>query len=130
MGKVKKLVISIDTSLTSTMDWRRDNMKGLREDFGHDFIDRLEEVELTDAPLLGPVVPDLNVHYDLQGNIEIKSDVGEYSYDSERVHAVQSITDPDGSISREDQTITYTPYGRRHGHHFRESSLRLIHLWP
>jgi RHS repeat-associated protein len=99
--------------LTGTMNWRRDNVKGLREDFEHDNLDRLLEAERTDAPLLGPVVPDLNVHYDLQGNIEIKSDVGEYSYDSERVHAVQSITDPDGSISRDEQLISYTPYGRR-----------------
>jgi RHS repeat-associated protein len=99
--------------LTGTMLWRKDNLKGLREDFEHDNLDRLLEAERTDAPLLGPVVPDLQVHYDMNGNINIKTDVGEYSYDTQRVHAVQSITDPDGSISRDEQLISYTPYGRR-----------------
>lgn len=51
--------------------------------------------------------------YDPNGNIDYKADAGIYTYDTDRVHAVQSITDPDGSISRENQSITYTPYGRR-----------------
>ncbi len=109
---VQHLTMDFDP-LTGTMNWRRDNLKGLTENFDHDGLDRLLEAELTDAPAPGPVVPDLQVYYDPNGNIDYKADAGTYTYDTDRVHAVQSVSDPDGNISREDQSITYTPYGRR-----------------
>ncbi len=76
---------------------------GKNETFSYDKLDRLKEVRLN-----GTITQELK--YWNNGNIEFKTDAGEYRYDDKKVHAVVSATNPEGAVSSLRQDITYTPF--------------------
>lgn len=84
---------------------RRDERYSLQEDFGYDALNRLTQVDCTNATRI-------TVTYDALGNITSRSDVGTYTYaktNNAGPHAVTSITGgPAGS-----KTYQYDPVGNR-----------------
>ncbi|MFO7789348.1 MAG: hypothetical protein R6V32_02150 [Bacteroidales bacterium] len=50
------------------------------------------------------------IDYATNGNIDIKSDAGEYDYNASKVHAVEQMNNPTDAISTDRQDITYTSF--------------------
>ena len=102
---VQHLTMEFDP-LTGNLNWRKNNLSNVQEDFAYDNLDRLFGAEVDgQTPLV--------VDYANNGNILEKTDAGEYDYHAEKIHAVRSITNQDLNISLVEQNITYTPWGRR-----------------
>ncbi len=74
--------------LTGNMNYRQDNLLNLRETFDFDDLDRLTEskVGAADSPNGPFFIPQVQT-YATNGNIDTKSDVGEYSYDAVKINA-------------------------------------------
>ena len=68
------------------MNWRKDNLKNLQENFHYDNLNRLDTIKRNNALALALI-------YNSNGNTEYKSDVGTYNYVSFPVHGVKTITD-------------------------------------
>ncbi len=77
--------------------------KGLTEYFQYDNLNRLTGSQVSGAGLM-------SVTYSPDGNIITKSDAGSYTYDPSKPNAVSSISGNNGTISQEDQLITYNGY--------------------
>ena len=77
---------------------RKDRIRNLTEDFGYDVFDQLKWSKVTGQD-------SLRMNYDDIGNITYKSDVGDYFYNSTRVHAVDSVN---SSQNLNRQNIGYT----------------------
>ena len=73
---------------------RSDDRQGLRETFEYDGLNRLIESKVRNEN-------SVMLTYDALGNITYKSDVGCYEYVGARPHAVRTIKDANGQISRE-----------------------------
>ena len=73
---------------------RSDDRQGLRETFEYDGLNRLIESKVRNQNAV-------MLTYDALGNITYKSDVGCYEYVGARPHAVRTIKDANGQISRE-----------------------------
>ncbi len=71
-------------SATGNLSWRRDSIRHLTERFRYDLFDRLVSTK-------GTGIDSLIMTYDNTGNIISKTDVGDYSYHSQKVHAVDSL---------------------------------------
>ena len=93
---------------------RRDDIKNSTENFQYDALNRLAQTSVN-----GTV--QLNMNYDgngsfSMGNITSKTDAGNYVYNSNKIHAVNYITNPGGAqlppltISQNQQIISYTPF--------------------
>lgn len=81
--------------LTGNLSWRRDNTRGLQEDFGYDELNRLVRFGASTNT------------YDLKGNILENSDVGQYTYNRTKPFALSSVS-PNGSvIPLRDQHVAY-----------------------
>jgi len=78
---------------------------GLNETFSYDNVDRLTSVSLNGNPTL-------NMFYDQSGNINGKSDVGNYNYTGSQPHAVAAITDPMPNVPTVQQNIVYTTFNK------------------
>lgn len=85
-----------------------DNIKGLKETYTYDGLDRLKSSTVGDA--FGPLLTPLTLTYDLAGNITNKSDVGDFKYLSTKPNAVQFVKNPNNIISQIQQDITYTAF--------------------
>lgn len=76
------------------------------ETFGYDNLDRL-----TSATVTGQAANTVTYNSGAStGNIATKTSIGTYSYDSGKIHAVASITNPNGTVPTGTQNITYTAY--------------------
>jgi len=85
-----------------------DNIKGLKETYTYDGLDRLKSSTVGDA--FGPILTPLTLTYDLAGNITNKSDVGDFKYLTTKPNAVQFVKNPNNIISQIQQDITYTAF--------------------
>ncbi len=84
---------------------RRTGMSFLPETFLYDPLDRLLDVRVGNLFTQGII-------YDDNGNIMEKMDVGEYTYDTQRPHAVVSVDNSMGEIPDDTQSVTYNAYGK------------------
>ncbi|HEY4788280.1 MAG TPA: RHS repeat-associated core domain-containing protein, partial [Bacteroidales bacterium] len=83
------------------LEWRKDNRhNGITESFGYDNLGRLETINTN-----GTVV---EMTYAANGNIGSKSDAGTYAYSAEHPNAVETLTGNNGTVSDQEQDITYT----------------------
>ena len=89
--------------LTGNLSSRSDNLHGQYENFGYDVNDRLKTVSGSSA---------LSMNYYPNGNIQNKSDVGNYTYDPTKVNALTQVTNPNGNISSNTQTVDYTSFNK------------------
>ena len=93
---------------------RYDAIKGKTETFTYDALNRLSTIKLG-GTLTNTITYD-NSSGTSYGNITTKTDAGNYTYFSDKIHAVQYIqnaTDnkqPPAEISTNTQSITYTPF--------------------
>ena len=74
------------------------------EMFSYDTLDRL-------VSAIGGMPPAM-IAYDDNGNIMEKLDVGEYTYDTQRPHAVVTVENAFGEIPDDTQSVTYNAYGK------------------
>jgi RHS repeat-associated protein len=91
---------------------RSDTIRGLTETFGYDNLYRLKRSALNG-------VTNLELNYDLLGNIASKSDVGTYGYDAVRKHRVVSAGskaygyDANGNVTaRGGKAVTYNSFDK------------------
>lgn len=94
-----------------TIAKRTDYLVNREENFEYDSHQRLIEskVSLLNSNL---ALPAYTTSYEPNGNIESKSDAGsQYTYDSEKIHAVVQIDDPTQNIPSFDQQITFNQKG-------------------
>jgi RHS repeat-associated protein len=66
------------------MNWRKDNLKNLQENFYYDNLHRLDSIRKSN-------VTTLSMNYNPNGNIQKKSDAGTYNYPPFPVHGVKTI---------------------------------------
>ena len=85
---------------TGNLSWRRDSIRQLTERFRYDLFDRLVSAK-------GTGIDSLIMTYDNTGNIISKTDAGDYSYHSQKVHAVESIEPVEPLSVFGDQRISY-----------------------
>ena len=82
----------------------RENLtKGLLEEFEYDNLNRLTKTSLNG-------IVQLNMNYINNGNIDFKTDAGNYTYDNNRINAVLTATNPNLDISTIQQDIIYTTF--------------------
>ena len=74
------------------------------ESFVYDAADRLITVRQNSSAIMG-------ISYHANGNITSKTGAGSYTYD-DRPHAVSMVSNNDGYISENNQTITYTTFDK------------------
>src|SRR5690606_9426365 len=77
---------------------------GLTEHFYYDNLNRLDYSTLA-SPIVNGV--NLDLTYDVTGNITSKTGIGSYAYNSTRPHALTDLTRPDNSVA----TFTYDANG-------------------
>ncbi|MEI3802351.1 MULTISPECIES: FG-GAP-like repeat-containing protein [unclassified Chitinophaga] len=110
---IQDLNFTFETT-TGNLTGRNDVIKGKTETFTYDNLNRLSTVKLNG-------VQQMVMNYDntsgvSMGNIVSKTDAGNYVYNSQRVHAVNYITNPAGAttppavIPVAQQDITYTSF--------------------
>jgi len=84
------------------ISWRKDKNRSITENFGYDVFDQLKWSKVTGQD-------SLLLNYNDIGNITYKSDAGTYSYNSTRIHAVESIN---GSNDTTRQNIEYNFFNK------------------
>lgn len=89
-------------SSTGDLSWRKDELRDLTEDFGYDVFDQLLWAKVNGQD-------SLRMNYDDIGNITFKTGVGDYYYNSTRVHAIDSIN---GSQYLDRQNISYNNFNK------------------
>ena len=93
--------------LTGNLSSRTDHTHGtpnnLSETFTYDKLDRLKTVNGSSS---------LAMEYYDNGNIQSKSDIGTYSYDATKINALTGVTDPNGVISQNTQTVDYNAFNK------------------
>jgi RHS repeat-associated protein len=104
-GTVFDLEYYINPS-TGNMEWRKDNVAQLREDFTYDNLNRLE----TYIPSLNANYLQTTIAYKPNGNIESKTDAGNYTYHPTKINAVESVTNPVTNISLAQQDVTFNSF--------------------
>lgn len=80
---------------TGNLNWRKDNVRNIQENFGYDNLNRLTSFS------------GKTVTYSNNGNITDISNVGSFAYDEERPYAVAFITPYGTSVPLREQQITY-----------------------
>lgn len=101
---------------TGNLESRVDNVKLLQEDFQYDLINRLTKSQVTinnnlitsNTSFTQPAP--INISYSSNGNIDFKSDIGNYTYNNQKINAVETVTNGQGVVSTIQQDITYTPF--------------------
>ena len=91
---------------TGNLTWRT-GMLAHKENFFYDNLDRLESVTnaTTGTEILG-------VEFDVNGNIDWKTGLGEYGYNGSRPHALTDVDNTDGLIQLKGQHIDYTDFNK------------------
>ncbi len=90
---------------TANLHTRKDLKNGRNEEFEYDELDRL-----TKAWLNGVLKHDMSYHPN--GNINTKSGVGTYKYETPRPHAMSGIDNVGAGVGNEKQFICYTPFNK------------------
>lgn len=99
---------------SGNLEYRKDYIKSKIETFSYDIDgkkhDRLSSATVTD--LTGQVAgQSLNLEYSANGNISHKSDVGDYIYDTNNIHAVTKVNNPlVNNIPTFQQDINFTSF--------------------
>lgn len=113
-GGIQDLSFNFDAN-TGNLMGRKDGIKGINETFTYDNLNRLTGASINSVQQFAMTYDD-NSGNSL-GNIQTKSDIGNYSYDAQRINAVRFITtnsgvltNPPNIISVNTQAITYTPF--------------------
>jgi len=101
-GSVQDMDYSYDYESGNLVS-RKDNLRSLIEIFTYDNLKRLTGIS-------GPVP--MTLSYYSNGNIQSKTSVGTYSYESLKPHAVTGVTNPDGLISTTTQSVSYTSFNK------------------
>lgn len=101
---IQNLVYKYDAP-TGNLLSRQDNRNNRNEEFAYDALDRL-----TKASLNGVVQYEMT--YMPNGNIDTKSDVGIYQYNTPRPNAMSGISNVQAGVSSDKQFITYTPFNK------------------
>lgn len=96
-----------DFDAIGNLNWRKDIKRNMKEGFTYDNLNRLTHVNWNDA-----ATAKLTMAYDDIGNITYKSDVGYYTYDTDKLHKLKSIDNKPVTISEFDQHIEYTWYDK------------------
>jgi len=104
----------------ANLKYRYDRSKSIKEEFLYDDVNRLESV-------IRNGVQTLSMSYDELGNITKKSDVGDYSYEGPRPHAVTAINGNNMPISLLLQEIQYTSFDKIKHIDEGENSLDIIY---
>ncbi len=91
--------------ITGNLHTRTDLKNNRSELFEYDALDRL-----TKAYLNNELIQDMN--YYPNGNIDTKSDVGTYRYDTPRPHAISGIDNVGAGITNQKQFIEYTAFNK------------------
>jgi RHS repeat-associated protein len=111
---IQDLNLNFDAN-TGNLLSRNDAIKGLTENFTYDNLNRLTGSSVNSVQQFSMTYDD-NSGNSL-GNIKTKSDIGNYSYDANKINAVRFITtnsgtptNPPNVISTNTQTISYTPF--------------------
>jgi len=97
---MKKLLCTTG-DLSSRTDWVGVN----QEVFQYDANDRLRSAKVDNSN-------EMDFHFADNGNITSKSDVGDYTYDDNKINAVVTVTNPLSNVSNNTQTITYVAYNK------------------
>ncbi|TAL58650.1 MAG: hypothetical protein EPN85_11095, partial [Bacteroidetes bacterium] len=94
---------------TSNLTSRKDLVRNLLETFSYDKLDRLTDIYVNGNPN-----PAFSTSYSASGNINNKSDVGNYGYDpGSKPHAVSQITGPSAEmLALGTQDITYNSFNQ------------------
>jgi len=106
---------TMDNSFDYNMDWnylngnlqKREDQYGNKDTMTYDLLDRL--YTWTSSNLI-PTVRRDTIHYADNGNIERKSDVGDYTYDATKIYAIREVTNPNGIIRDPQQDIVYNSF--------------------
>jgi len=87
------------------LNWRNDNTQSplLHEVFSYDNLNRLTQSTVTGLATV-------NMAYQPNGNIDSKTDAGNYTYDLNKINAVVSVSNPLANINMQTQSVTYNPY--------------------
>ncbi len=111
---IQDLNFNFDTN-TGNLLSRQEAIKGLTETFTYDNLNRLKSAAVN-------TVQQFAMTYDGSsssslGNIQSKSDIGNYRYDAQKIHELRFLTtnsgvptNPPNIISPNTQAITYTPF--------------------
>lgn len=93
------------------LEYRRDNLKNKMEVFSYDAVNRLTSstVQSTNSPESS--LP-IEIAYSGNGNIVSKSDIGDYTYDNSKIHAVVDVDNSSQEIPSFTQDIVYTSFDR------------------
>ncbi len=84
---------------------RRNDLRMPEETFKYDNTDRLIQVEVHN-------VLAEKIEYGINGNIEFKTGVGEYLYNSTRPHAMSGIRNPQAGVSSIEQRLEYNAFNK------------------
>ncbi|MBI5218323.1 MAG: VCBS repeat-containing protein [Bacteroidia bacterium] len=87
------------------LNYRKDILRNLKESFEYDDFHRLNNIYVNQ-------VLTQNIGYIGNGNIQTKTDVGDYDYTGTQPHAVTKITGNTGTIPTIPQNITYTHFNK------------------
>jgi RHS repeat-associated protein len=90
-------------NLLSRTDHTHGTPNNLSETFGYDKLDRLKTISGSSS---------LTMNYATNGNITSKSDIGTYNYDPTKINALTGVTDPNGVISQNTQTVDYNAFSK------------------
>jgi RHS repeat-associated protein len=105
---------------TGNLKNRKDNIRSITENFSYDIFDRLLWSVVTGQDTL-------KLTYDNIGNISSKSDVGEYSYNSTKVHAVEEISGDTSYIDIGELGISYNHFNKPVEIHTLEDSIVFLY---
>jgi RHS repeat-associated protein len=92
---------------TGNLSSREDNINTITESFTYDNLNRLT------ATTIGATT--YSTAFSSNGNINSKTDVGSYTYDATKKHAIATVTGNTGSISSVQQDIDYTTFNKING---------------
>lgn len=111
---IQDLNFSFDNN-TGNLLSRYDGVKNLNETFSYDYLNRLTDASVNNVQQFS-MTYDGSTNNSL-GNIQSKSDIGNYRYDAQKINALRFLTtntnnptDPPNVISVNTQTLTYTPF--------------------
>lgn len=86
--------------INGNLNSRENIITGNIEEFDYDNLDRLKKIDLNGSTIM-------NLTFSSNGNINTKTDVGNYAYHPSKKNAVKSITNPTGDITTTTQLIDY-----------------------
>ncbi|MFP5471081.1 MAG: FG-GAP-like repeat-containing protein [Bacteroidia bacterium] len=103
---IQDLKFTFDDKTANLLE-REDVLKGLKETFEYDNLDRLTKFEV-------PGLIAIQMQYANSGNIDFKTDAGAYLYNDVKKNAVEHVVPPTGvsTISENEQNISYTSFNK------------------